>query len=127
VASLVSLTPERPLNFLPSNIIDLLFFLTIRIPPTESDLTSFQMSAPILLPTPCVIASAGYARLQKCGRFSNCLTVDFCEHCGAKDWTIESLHDKTMRERGERYAKKTVEEEFKPIVSFIVYWRPKSG
>ena len=23
---------------------------------------------------------------RKCDKFSNCLTVDPCEHCGAKDW-----------------------------------------
>jgi hypothetical protein len=23
---------------------------------------------------------------NRCKKFSNCLTVDFCEHCGAKDW-----------------------------------------
>jgi hypothetical protein len=23
---------------------------------------------------------------KKCKKYSNCLTVDFCEHCGAKDW-----------------------------------------
>lgn len=43
---------------------------------------------------------------NKCGRFSNVLTVDVCEHCGAKDWE-ESRHDKTLREHGERYAKMT--------------------
>ncbi len=43
---------------------------------------------------------------KKCGRFSNVLTVDACEHCGAKDWE-ESRHDKTLREHGERYAKMT--------------------
>lgn len=73
---------------------------------------------------------------KKCGEFSNCLTVDFCEHCGVKDWMVESLHDKTMREHGERYAqtgnaispraRKTPDEEFfkKPIVGFVgvVLW-----
>jgi hypothetical protein len=24
---------------------------------------------------------------NQCKKFSNCLTIDFCEHCGAKDWT----------------------------------------
>jgi len=43
---------------------------------------------------------------KQCKKFSNCLTVDFCEHCGAKDWTTESLHDRTMREHGDRYAEK---------------------
>jgi hypothetical protein len=60
---------------------------------------------------------------NKCQKFSNCLTTDFCEHCGGKDWKIESLHDKTMREHGERYAPKmgrTAEEEFlAPIVSLV--------
>ncbi|SRR5258708_2269730 len=44
---------------------------------------------------------------KKCGRFSNVLTVDVCEHCGAKDWMEESRHDKTLREHSERYAKMT--------------------
>ena|SRR2546429_3438257 len=43
---------------------------------------------------------------NKCNKFSNVLTVDVCEHCGAKDWE-ESRHDKTLREHGERYAKMT--------------------
>ena len=28
---------------------------------------------------------------NRCKKFSNCLTVDFCEHCGAKDWDAKSL------------------------------------
>ena len=44
---------------------------------------------------------------KKCGRFSNVLTVDVCEHCGAKDWMEDWGHDKTLREHGERYAKMT--------------------
>ena len=43
---------------------------------------------------------------NKCNKFSNVLTVDVCVHCGAKDWA-ESLHDKTLREHSERYAKMT--------------------
>jgi hypothetical protein len=27
---------------------------------------------------------------NKCKKFSYCLTVDFCEHCGAKDWKAET-------------------------------------
>jgi hypothetical protein len=28
---------------------------------------------------------------NKCKKFSNCLTVDFCEHCGAKDWQQKTV------------------------------------
>jgi len=31
---------------------------------------------------------------NKCGRFSNDLTVDVCEHCGAKNW----FHDKIPKQ-----------------------------
>jgi hypothetical protein len=61
---------------------------------------------------------------NKCKKFSNCLTVDFCEHCGAKDWdkaTVltfsdkperelsnktynEMTHDEILSEHGRRYA-----------------------
>jgi len=38
-----------------------------------------------------------------CGKPSNA-SIDLpCEHCGAKYWA-EGLHDKTLREHGERYA-----------------------
>jgi len=32
---------------------------------------------------------------NQCKKFSNCRTVDSCEHCGAKDWTRqpEKIHD----------------------------------
>ena len=61
-----------------------------------------------------VIASATMPICNKCQKFSNCLTVDFCEHCGAKDWKVESLHDRPMREH---YF-------LRPIVSFVgvVLW-----
>jgi hypothetical protein len=28
---------------------------------------------------------------NKCKKYSNCLTVDFCEHCGAKDWQQDTV------------------------------------
>jgi hypothetical protein len=33
---------------------------------------------------------------NKCKKFSNCLTVDFCEHCGAKDWQENTVLKPTV-------------------------------
>jgi|SRR5215472_6468721 len=53
---------------------------------------------------------------KSCGQHANVLTIDPCPNCNAKNWdedTVlkpvpgESLHDRTMREHGERYAKMT--------------------
>ena len=53
---------------------------------------------------------------NQCKKFSNCLTIDFCEHCGAKDWTATA-----KRDTGNFFAtaRKDAEEFFGPIFVFI--------
>jgi len=47
---------------------------------------------------------------NKCERFSNGQTADFCEHCGAKDWRTDSQ-------------KAAKEEFFRPVgVVGVVLW-----
>jgi hypothetical protein len=66
---------------------------------------------------------------NECKRFSDCQTVDCCEHCGAKDWMVESSARRFWRVTKKDTAnlfgtsKKTDEEDFKPILGVgVVLW-----
>jgi len=76
---------------------------------------------------------------NKCKKFSNCLTADFCEHCRAKDWdeaTVlrfsdnpqrnlsnkpysEMTHDEILREHGRRYAQGVMGPAMKELTAFL--------
>jgi hypothetical protein len=43
---------------------------------------------------------------NKCKKFSNCLTVDSCEHCGAKDWDPKTVIRFTNANDGVKRIKK---------------------